>query len=283
MSVYHPASPRLVDVFYLKRPQNQELTTTKEDREALETMTTPSTTALVNGTPDRVPASSATSVDGEEDTFELNATRRHHLEQLAVPTIRIEPHWPSAASFNSSLDRLNDDADNVQYQQSVRRESRDVDRIESATQLDGVDGTSNNPPFHDNCRQETSPSHGRASATREVVIHQRITLDDHPDDANNMFPTAVSNPSSVRLNPTIPSPCHTPTPPPTSRQSQPTPSSNTPSNSPDHRTHHHRRRRLLRWLRRHLDHPLPWNPSLRRRARAQNVRRTILNVDRLLP
>lgn len=42
--------------------------------------------------------------------------------------------------------------------------------------------------------------------------------------------------------------------------------------------HNHRhRRRLLRWLR----HPLPWNMSLRRRA--ENIRRRIMDVDRVLP
>ncbi|KAL8806198.1 MAG: hypothetical protein Q9182_001473 [Xanthomendoza sp. 2 TL-2023] len=243
-------------------------------------MTTPSTTALVNGTPDRVPTSSATSMDGEEDNSELNATRRHHLEQLAVPTIRIQHDWPSAASFNSSLDRMNDDADNAPFQQSVSRADQDGDRMLSATRVDGVDGTSNDPSPRDNRLQQRSSTHGRFLATREVVIHQGIAPDGHSDHANTVAPPMASHPSSIRPDPAIPSPSHTP--PPASRISHQTPSNNTLTTLPDQRTHdHRRRRRLLRWLRRRLDHPLPWNLSLRQRA--QNVRRTIRNVDRLLP
>ncbi|KAL8820221.1 MAG: hypothetical protein Q9223_001513 [Gallowayella weberi] len=164
-------------------------------------MTTPSTTALVNGTPDRMPTSSATSVDGEEDTSELNATRRHHLEQLAVPRIRNQHPWPSTASFNSSLDRMNDDADNVQSQQSVSREDRNWVRMLLAAQVDGVDGPSNDPSPRDNQLRETSPSHRRTSATREVVIHQEIIPDGYPDDANNVS-TMASDPPSHQDNPT---------------------------------------------------------------------------------
>ncbi|KAL8953855.1 MAG: hypothetical protein Q9222_000301 [Ikaeria aurantiellina] len=87
-------------------------------------MTTPSTTIMVDGTPDGVSTSDATSIDAEEDSAQTHATRRYHFEHLAVPTTQGEQRWPSASSFNSSLDRL---------QQSEHLE-------------DGVDGNSHPSP-----------------------------------------------------------------------------------------------------------------------------------------
>ena len=69
-------------------------------------MTTPSTTVLVDGTPNGAPTSEATSIHEDDSPLEDNATRRHQLEQLAPPTAQGAQHYPSAASFNASLDQL---------------------------------------------------------------------------------------------------------------------------------------------------------------------------------
>ncbi|KAL8836041.1 MAG: hypothetical protein Q9170_003086 [Blastenia crenularia] len=69
-------------------------------------MTTPSTTVLVNGTPDAASTSEATSIYDDENPLEDHATRRHQLEQLAVPSALTAERYPSAASFDASLDQL---------------------------------------------------------------------------------------------------------------------------------------------------------------------------------
>ncbi|KAI4241175.1 MAG: hypothetical protein L6R40_004711 [Gallowayella cf. fulva] len=243
-------------------------------------MTTPSTTALVDGTPDRVSTSSATSMDGEEGSSELNATRRHHLEQLAVPSIRIQSHWPSARSFNSSLDRMNDDADNDHTQQTPRQQYIDGEGSASATLNDGAYNTSNHPRRQDGTSQETSPSRGRAAIRREIVIHQNTARNGYPSQVSDISETTATHAPSNGLDHSMPSQSHGSIPPLTTRQSNRSSSQNTRTTPNNDGTHPHpHRRRLVDWLRRRLDHPLPWNLSLRRRA--ENVRRRIRDVDRL--
>ncbi|KAI4187178.1 MAG: hypothetical protein L6R41_002980 [Letrouitia leprolyta] len=50
--------------------------------------------------------SEATSIHDDESPVEENATRRHHLENLAIPSIQVGQHHASAASFNASLDQI---------------------------------------------------------------------------------------------------------------------------------------------------------------------------------
>lgn len=69
-------------------------------------MTTPSTTILIDGTMDGAHTSEATSIHDDESPVEENATRRHHLENLAIPSIQVGQHHASAASFNASLDQI---------------------------------------------------------------------------------------------------------------------------------------------------------------------------------
>ncbi len=69
-------------------------------------MTTPSTTVLVDGVSEGPPTSVATSVSSEDESLTPTATRRHHLELLAAPQPRDEQLYPSAESFNESLDQL---------------------------------------------------------------------------------------------------------------------------------------------------------------------------------
>ncbi|KAL8727085.1 MAG: hypothetical protein Q9166_006272 [cf. Caloplaca sp. 2 TL-2023] len=234
-------------------------------------MTTPSTTVLVDGTPEEIPTSQATSVDREEESSDINATRRHHLEQLVVPTLQVEQQrMASAASFNSSIDRLNDNADDLHLPRSSRQQEQEADGINTAST-----NHANNVLVH-------NASSEPFSLRDDPSTNQQIANSDHPQGLDGTPSTTALEPSSVRLNPTIPSPSQAPTSPPASRQSSQLPSTNNRTTSTDQRTHHHRRRRrLLRWLRRHLDHPHPWNLSLRRRA--ENIRRQILDVDRLLP
>ncbi|KAL9597444.1 MAG: hypothetical protein Q9219_005136 [cf. Caloplaca sp. 3 TL-2023] len=69
-------------------------------------MASPSTTVLINGTTEEVPTSVATSIYDDEGLNEDNATRRHYLENLALPSVQGGQDYPSAASFNESLDQL---------------------------------------------------------------------------------------------------------------------------------------------------------------------------------
>ncbi|KAL8748546.1 MAG: hypothetical protein Q9184_007225 [Pyrenodesmia sp. 2 TL-2023] len=70
-------------------------------------MTTPSTTVLVDGVSDDPATSEATSVYSEDDPLTPMATQRHHLELLTGPQLRHEQPYPSADSFNASLDQFN--------------------------------------------------------------------------------------------------------------------------------------------------------------------------------
>ncbi|KAL8768309.1 MAG: hypothetical protein Q9209_005448 [Squamulea sp. 1 TL-2023] len=251
----------------------------------LNTMTTPSATILVDGTPSAVPTSQATSVYGEEESLESNATVRHRLEQLTLPTLRPEQDWPSAASFNSSLDRLNGDDSNEAHAHpvhSIQGNQRNSEGDALTPQVDSVNGT---------------PNHGslqNASSSSQVLINNEPTIAAEPlhgqqAQRNNhilqpdYFPTIASpSPPSPSFNHTRPSPPQTST---SSPDSQPSGQPSSPRISPilpNQRIHRRRhRRRLLHWFQRRLENPLPWHLSLRRRA--DNVRRRILDVDRLLP
>ncbi|KAL8780912.1 MAG: hypothetical protein Q9213_006252 [Squamulea squamosa] len=243
-------------------------------------MTAPSTTVLVDGTPSAVPTSQATSVYGEEDSLESSATVRHHLEQLTLPTLRPEQDWPSAASFNSSLDRLDGDVSNEAHpMHSIQGNHRNSEGDASTPQVDGVNSTPNQGSL------ENAPS------SSQVLINNGPTIAAQPLDGqhaqrNNYIaqphhvPTTASpSPPSPTLNLTQPFPSQTSTPSSISQQSgQPT-SPHIDPTLPDQPVR--RRRRLLHWFQRRLENPLPWHLSLRRRA--DNVRRRILDVDRLLP
>lgn len=251
-------------------------------------MTTRSTSVLVYGTSSAIPTSRATSVDGEEDPLESNATAEHHLEHLSLPTIRVQRHWPTAASFNSSLDRMDGDANDVHSEQPIREQHRDGSVDALATQVDGTDDPSSQSPSQNvNSSVFLMPSNEGGTNRQEALTHHQALRHgdtEHPND----------NPAMIALQP-LPGHADTsiPYPPQTSTtrqesspQSSRRPSTSihtTPSNHHAHHDHlhHHRRRRLLRWLRRRVDHPLPWNLSLCRRT--ENVRRRILDVERLLP
>ncbi|KAL8730995.1 MAG: hypothetical protein Q9181_004460 [Wetmoreana brouardii] len=70
----------------------------------------------MDGTPDGVSTSEATSMDALEDAPDSYATPRYHFEHLTVPTTRAEQRWPSAASFDASLDRLDGEIDGELFQ-----------------------------------------------------------------------------------------------------------------------------------------------------------------------
>ncbi|KAI4221974.1 MAG: hypothetical protein L6R36_006511 [Xanthoria steineri] len=249
-------------------------------------MTTRSTSVVVDGTPSAIPTTRATSVDGEEDPFESNATARHHLEHLALPTIRVHHHWPSAASLNSSLDRMDEGVDNVDPEQSIGQQDRDGDVNAFATQVDGTDDHSSQTPSQNgNSSFPQMPTNERGRDPQEPFSHDqalRNGIVGHLNpDPRMMLPPSQSNEGET----SIPYPQQfSSIPQESSPQSSPRPSSNTRTSPPNHHGHdhrHRRRRRILRWVQRHVDHPLPWNLSLRRRT--QNVRRRILDVERLLP
>lgn len=69
-------------------------------------MTAPSTTILVNGTTEDVSMSDATSVDGEEESPERHPAEGYLLDHLSIPPSTADVGRPTAASFNSSLERL---------------------------------------------------------------------------------------------------------------------------------------------------------------------------------
>ncbi|KAI4111223.1 MAG: hypothetical protein LQ339_000684 [Xanthoria mediterranea] len=249
-------------------------------------MTARSTSVVVDGTPSAIPTTRATSVDGEEDPLESNATARHHLEHLALPTIRVHHHWPSAASLNSSLDRMDEGVDNVHPEQPIRQQYRDGNVNALATQVDGTDDHSSQTPSQNvNSSGPLMSSSDRGRDPQEPFTHDqdlRNGIAGHPTAVPEMMlpqsqpnqgETSIPYPQQILSIPQESSP-----------QSSPPPSSNTRTSPPSHHGHdhrHRRRRRILRWVRRRVDHPLPWNLSLRQRT--QNVRRRILDVERLLP
>ena len=249
-------------------------------------MTARSTSVVVDGTPSAIPTTRATSVDGEEDHLESNATARHHLEHLALPTIRVHHHWPSAASLNSSLDRMEEGVDNVQPEQPIRQQYRDGIVNALATQVDGTDDHSSQTPSQNvNSSVSLMPSNERGRDPQEPFTHDQALRNGIAGHLNADPEMMLPQSEPYQGETSIPYPQQIPSfPQESSPQSSPPASSNTRASPPNHHGHDHRRRRrrrILRWVQRHVDHPLPWNLSLRRRT--QNVRRTILDVERLLP
>ena len=249
-----------------------------------EIMTTPPTTVHVNGTLDGVSGTEATSVDGEQDLSQSQVTQRYHLEHLAPLASRDGDRLRSAESFNSSVDRIVTGplssssinlSDRSQEQERREEESHRSHPVQQDHQnIDGIHSPPDLPtPSQTNIPAPTPLPHRRPHS-REVIIHQPLIRNQstHPEQQ-----PSTSNPTPF-LN--LPSATTPPTPSPhpsTSTPSLPTPATQPlPSRQPlgtDHRW----RRRLLRWLR----HPLPWRVDIRRRT--ENIRRSIRNVERLLP
>lgn len=69
-------------------------------------MTTPSTTVVVDGTPDGILTSEATSIYDDESPLEDRTTRSDQLGQLVVPSTQNGPYHPSAASLDATLNQL---------------------------------------------------------------------------------------------------------------------------------------------------------------------------------
>ncbi|KAL8905872.1 MAG: hypothetical protein Q9171_006501 [Xanthocarpia ochracea] len=246
-------------------------------------MTTSPTTIFVDGTPSAVPTSQATSIYGEEEAFESNATARYHLEHLAPPTARLEQHRPSTASFNSSLDRSNEETSTNAYPiPSTQNIRRDGGSVLLATPVDGVNDTSDHSSLQNGNSSSQLPSIDGDTTTQELLTTSEDSHHNAPiSQPDHVLATSPSPSPSTRPNSTPPTHSQTSTPSPVSRQS---PQDQSPTRFDQHGQrirHHRRRRRLRRWFQRHLNHPLPWNLSLRRRA--ENIRRRIMDVDRLLP
>lgn len=252
-------------------------------------MTTPSTSVLVDGTSSAIPTSRATSVDGEDDPTESNATAERHLEHLSLPTIRVQRHWPTAASFNSSLDRLDEDVNDVHSEQPIREQHRDGSVDALATQVDGTDDHSSQSPSQNvNSSVSPMPSNEGGTNRQEALTHHQVLRNGHTDHLDDNPAIIALQPLPSHAGASIPYPPQTSTTPqesyPQASRRPSTSTHTTPSNHHAHHDHPHhprRHRRLLRWLQRRVDHPLPWNLSLRRRT--ENVRRRILDVERLLP
>ncbi|KAL8921643.1 MAG: hypothetical protein Q9172_003891 [Xanthocarpia lactea] len=245
-------------------------------------MTTSPTTIFVDGTPSAVPTSQATSIYGEEEASESNATARHHLEHLAPPTARLEQHWPSAASFNSSLDRSNEETNTnaypIQLTQNIRR---DGDSVSSATPVDGVNDTTDHSSLQSGNSPSQLPSIDGHATTQELLTSEERHHNTPISQPDHVPATSASPPPSSRPNSTPPARSQTSTLSSVSRQLPQDQSPTRLNQHGQHIHHHRRRRRLRRWLQRHLNHPLPWNLSLR--GRTENIRRRIMDVERLLP
>ncbi len=243
-------------------------------------MTTSPTTIFVDGTPSAVPTSQATSIYGEEEASDSNATARHHLEHLAPPTAQSEQHWPSAASFNSSLDRSNEGTSTDAYPiQSSQNTWRDGDGVWLVTPVDGVNDTSDHSSLQNGNSSSQLPSIDGHMTAQEPLTSEEGHNNTPISQPDHVPATSASPPPSTRPNSRAATHSQTSTRSPVSRQS---PQDESPTRLDQHgqRLHHHRRRRRLRrWLQRHLNHPLPWNLSLR--GRAENIRRRIMDVDRL--
>ncbi|KAL9016854.1 MAG: hypothetical protein Q9185_005804 [Variospora sp. 1 TL-2023] len=69
-------------------------------------MTTPSTTVLVDSTPDERSTSQAMSVNGEGNPFTRSTMGRRQFELLAAPIAQDDHRHPSSVSFDASLDQL---------------------------------------------------------------------------------------------------------------------------------------------------------------------------------
>ncbi|KAL8857708.1 MAG: hypothetical protein Q9178_005743 [Gyalolechia marmorata] len=243
-------------------------------------MTTSPTTIFVDGTPSAT--SQATSIYGEEEASGSNATARHHLEHLAPPTAQPEQRWPSAASFNSSLDRSNEETSTNAYPiQSTQNIRRGGDSVSSAIPVDGTNDISDHSSLQNGNSSSQLPSVDGHMTTQELLTSEEGHHSTPISQPDHVPATSASPPPSTRLNSTAATRSHTSTPSLVSRQS---PQDQSPTHLDQHGQHihhHRRRRRIRRWLQRRLNHPFPWNLSLRRRA--ENIRRRIMDVDLLLP
>ncbi|KAL8895318.1 MAG: hypothetical protein Q9192_003711 [Flavoplaca navasiana] len=248
-------------------------------------MTTRSTSVLVDGTPSAISTSQATSVDGEQDVPEFHPTARHHLEDAFLQTFRVQQHRPSAASFDSSLNGM-EDGNNVDSDLPYLQQHRGGSEAEYSTQVDGTEGHSSQSPTQ-NVDTSTSltPSSEGGTDSPGALTYEQPVLDGNTDQlildpATNTRQSPPSPADALSSHP----PQTSTTPQESSSQASQQPSAIAPSTRPNHRIderHHRRRQRLLRWLQRRVEHPLPWDLSLRRRT--ENLRRRILDVDRLVP
>ena len=248
-------------------------------------MTTRTTSVLVDGTPSAISTSRATSLDGEPEVPEPHPTVRHHLEDAFLQTSRVQQHRPSAASFDSSLNGMedgnNDDPDRLDSQQH-----RGGSEAECPTPVDGTDDHSSQSPTQ-NLDTSTSltPSSEEGTDSAGALTYEQPVLDGNTDQlihdpATNTEQSPPSPADALSSHP----PQTSTTPQESSSQASQQSSATAPSTRPNHHNderHHRRRRRLLRWLRRGDEDPFPWQLSLRRRT--ENLRRRILDVNRLLP
>ncbi|KAL8656025.1 MAG: hypothetical protein Q9210_000513 [Variospora velana] len=238
-------------------------------------MTTPSTTVLVDGTPDERSTSEATSVNGEDNPLTPSVMRRRHFELLAVPIAQEDHRYPSSFSFDASLDQLPADGNRDGLQSPTDQDATDVHHGSSTSIQNNSDHLSINHSSHHLSQERDQPD----------LAHSTSKLPSPPPATYQVTETStrIAEPStqSPQVQPTLRSPQQ-----PGTNSNIPDPSIQSASPNSQHRTQlitrrQHRRRRILRWLRRRLDRPLPWSLDLRRRA--ENVRRRISDVDRVLP
>lgn len=236
-------------------------------------MTTPSTTILIDGTVDGAQdgdhTSEATSFHDHESPVEEHATRRHHLENLAIPSVQVGQEHPSAASFNASLDQMESQRNSL-HSPLDPRQGHDN---QTPPQPNGhhVPDNRNNTPTGNPVSQLPNPGNLTSLEERQPTAYSLDGTSTYPPDEPRTDTSTDFHPASAppSIHPSIQQP------PAPSTTNQPL---TVPPTTQRGRSHNHRRRRrLLRWLR----HPLPWNLSFRRRA--ENIRRRIMDVDRVLP
>ncbi|KAI4253372.1 MAG: hypothetical protein LQ352_003728 [Teloschistes flavicans] len=123
-------------------------------------------------------------------------------------------------------------------------------------------------PFRNSATYEPNPQ-----ITTSIAPHNPVTLAPAPSTSipSSMAPSPSPHPSAADTF----SDLRTTTPLP----SVPTFTSSDPPATQGH-VRHPRRHRLPRWLRRRLDHPVPWRIGLRRRA--ENIRQILGRVERLM-
>ncbi|KAI4275228.1 MAG: hypothetical protein LQ337_003367 [Flavoplaca oasis] len=248
-------------------------------------MTTRSPSVLVDGTSSAISTSRTTSLDGEQDVPEFHPTPRHHLEDAFLQRFRLQHHRPSAASFDSSLNGM-EDGNNVDRDRPNLQQHRGGSEAEYPTQVDGTEGHSSQSPTPnvDTSTSYTPSSEGGTDPPDALTNEQPVNNGDTdqliPDPAINTRQSPTSHADALSSHP----PQTSTTPQELSSQASQRPSATAHATRPNHHIderHLRRRQRLLRWLRRRVDHPLPWHLSLRRRT--ENLRRRISDVDRVLP
>ncbi|KAL8708905.1 MAG: hypothetical protein Q9220_006237 [cf. Caloplaca sp. 1 TL-2023] len=262
---------------------------------------------MVDGTPDGLSTSDATSIDAEEDSAQSHATLRYHFEHLAVPATQGEQPWPSASSFNASVDRLEqferreDGVDGDSHPPPAQQQTANgktstgqylgkpsgIDPSSpghpSPPLLDNIDGPSDHPLDDTNSHPTPTIRNSETRPNYPVIIHQDIpsnpAASSHDDSSTILQAQQPPNPLGLNPNPTPSQGTSAPSAslqPSVSTTATPNPSPVGPMRHP-----HRRRRRLLRWLQRHFVPPMPWGPSPRRRA--ANVRRSIQQVNDAFP